>query len=458
MKNKQLYSFLLVLTFLFGLSFTASKAHAAQWKQEPSLLVANKSSNGYATTIKDKIYYFQDQIVQIYNLSDNSWTFGNCLPLTYTQCTYATHNEKVYVISGISGTTQTGRVVIYNTITDSWTTGKAIPHPIQGATAQTINGKIYVIGGAPSDYKSKYVQIYDIVSNSWTVKTIPKLLIGSASQLYNGEIYIFGGFDLTNNYNDVNIYNPATNTWRSGPSMNIRKRDVATVLYGTKIYVMGGRDANTLDNVEILDLETNTWSSGANLTLKRKGAQAILVNDKIYLMGGLILDMGFLTLVESLQLNSIESLEPQLKVVIKPEEQLQLTINEDMAKNKKMLWSSSDPTIVTVDSDGMIKAIQEGNAIITVTSSDHSYTETIKVLVVNNAAKYRLTIDLKSDEKCKLTIDDAKDLIGNWVSMDSTIATVTEKGSVTAVAKGLTIVTGYNDNGVEVGQIYIMVK
>lgn len=456
MKNKQLLSFILLFALLFGLSFSTSQAYAAQWKSEPSLLVTNKSS-GYATTIKDKIYFLQDQIVQIFNLSDNTWKLGSCSPFTTEQCSYSVYNEKIYVIGGASNSVQTGRVAIYNTTTDSWSTGKTMTYPVHAATAQTINGKIYVVGGRPAN-KNNYVQIYDIASNSWTVKTIPKGIFNSTSQAYNGEIYVIGGYDLTNNYNQVNIYNPVTNTWRNGTPMNVARRSLTSVLCENKIYVIGGVGTDSLDTVEILDLKTNTWSYGVNLTIKRAVPAATFVNGKIYLMGGSITNLGHLTLVESFQTNPTESTDAQLKVVLEPEEQLQLTVNEDLAVNKKMLWSSSDPSIVTVDSDGKTKAIQDGNAIITVKSSDNSYFETIKVLVVNNATKYRLTIDLNPGDKCKLTLDDAKDLIGNWVSMDPTIATVTEKGNVTAIAKGLSIVTGYDDNGVEIGHIYIMVR
>lgn len=146
------------------------------------------------------------------------------------------------------------------------------------------------------------------------------------------------------------------------------------------------------------------------------------------------------------------------KLVLEPDEQLQLSVDEDIAENTKMTWASSDSTITTVDSNGLIKTLKKGNSIITVKLEDNSYTEQIKVLVVDNAKEYRLTIDLKVGEKFRLTIDDAEDLVGSWTSLDSTVATITDKGRVTTVKTGLTIVTGYDEDGKEVGQVYVRVR
>lgn len=155
--------------------------------------------------------------------------------------------------------------------------------------------------------------------------------------------------------------------------------------------------------------------------------------------------------VEDLQIRT-------LKVVLEQNEKLQLSIDEDLTENTKLEWSSSDNTVAAVDKNGMVTAIQNGNTVITVKSNDGTYTEEIRVLVIEDAKEYRLVIDLKVGEKCRLTIDDAEDLVGGWSSMDPTIATVTNKGRVTAIKKGLTIVMAVDENGNEVGQVYIRVK
>ena len=62
-------------------------------------------------------------------------------------------------------------------------------------------------------------------------------------------------------------------------------------------------------------------------------------------------------------------------------EQLKVTVLPENAYNKKVTWSSSDSSVVTVDENGYIKALKEGKAIITVISEDGNYKATCEVNV-----------------------------------------------------------------------------
>lgn len=42
--------------------------------------------------------------------------------------------------------------------------------------------------------------------------------------------------------------------------------------------------------------------------------------------------------------------------------------------------------------------------------------------------------------------------------MDTSIATVTSKGEVTAVSKGLALITATDSNGTVIGQVYVRVR
>lgn len=65
-------------------------------------------------------------------------------------------------------------------------------------------------------------------------------------------------------------------------------------------------------------------------------------------------------------------------------ETLVATINPDNATNKAVSWSSSDPSVASVDDDGKVTAVSAGTATITVTSlSDPSKTATCSVTVAN---------------------------------------------------------------------------
>ncbi len=61
------------------------------------------------------------------------------------------------------------------------------------------------------------------------------------------------------------------------------------------------------------------------------------------------------------------------------------TIAPDNATNKNVTWSTSKPSVATVDNDGKVTAVDEGEAIITVTTVDGDFTDTCKVAVRKDA-------------------------------------------------------------------------
>ena len=147
----------------------------------------------------------------------------------------------------------------------------------------------------------------------------------------------------------------------------------------------------------------------------------------------------------------------KLKLVLEVNEEKQLSISEELSDNTEMEWTSSDSTIATVDENGKVKALKSGNTVITCTSEDKSYTESINVLVVD--LEYQLAVDLNVGDKCRLTVDDLSNTTNvTWSSYDSTIANVSAKGKVTATSEGLTYIVASNKDGNEIGRIYIRVR
>jgi uncharacterized protein YjdB len=146
-----------------------------------------------------------------------------------------------------------------------------------------------------------------------------------------------------------------------------------------------------------------------------------------------------------------------LKLVLEINEFKQLSVTDDLSDNAELTWTSSDASVATVDANGKVKALKSGNTVITVTSEDKSYTDTIKVLVVD--LDLQLSVDLFIGETCRLTVDDLLDTVKvTWTSYDPTIATISSKGKVAAVGKGLTYITATDDQGKEIGKIYIRVR
>ncbi|MDW2799910.1 Ig-like domain-containing protein [Clostridium boliviensis] len=151
--------------------------------------------------------------------------------------------------------------------------------------------------------------------------------------------------------------------------------------------------------------------------------------------------------------------ETKLKVVLEVAESLRLSVDDDLNVNAQMSWSSSDPTVATVNEKGIVSALAPGNTVITVKSVDGSYTDYINVLVVENADDYRLAIDLKIGETARLTADDFTNTANiTWAPMDSSIANVTSKGKVTALSKGLVLISAKDAEGNIIGRVYVRVR
>ena len=153
------------------------------------------------------------------------------------------------------------------------------------------------------------------------------------------------------------------------------------------------------------------------------------------------------------------TIEAKLKVVLEVAESLRLSVDDDLNVNTQMSWSSSEPTVATVSEKGIVTALAPGNTVITVKSADGSYTDYINVLVVENADDYRLAIDLKIGETARLTADDFTNTANiTWAPMDSSIANVTTKGKVTALSKGLVLISAKDADGNIIGRVYVRVR
>lgn len=132
--------------------------------------------------------------------------------------------------------------------------------------------------------------------------------------------------------------------------------------------------------------------------------------------------------------------------------------------SKAVKWSSSNDSVATVDSDGNVKAIAAGNAIITA-ETINGKTASCSILVYEN---HIISINL-SDSKISLkeggsykinasispsnTTDD-KTL--TWTSSNPSIASVDSDGNVTAKKAGTTVITATSVNGIT-AQCQVMV-
>lgn len=128
--------------------------------------------------------------------------------------------------------------------------------------------------------------------------------------------------------------------------------------------------------------------------------------------------------------------------------QLTATVMPENATDKTVTWISTKPEVATVDENGVVTAIKAGRATITAKIGDIKATCMVtvekKVVEVTEIKLDRTTASLEEGETLTLTAtvapDDATDKLVTWSSSKPEIATVDEKGVVSAIKAGRAII------------------
>ena len=137
--------------------------------------------------------------------------------------------------------------------------------------------------------------------------------------------------------------------------------------------------------------------------------------------------------------------------------QIAVTIKPDNATNRTLVWTSSNPSVATVNSKGVVKALKSGTVTITAKTKDGKIiaTSTITVEVapkqIESLSFAQKNVSVKKGESLGLVVKVEPTLLSNekltWLSSDSKIATVDENGVVTGVSAGKTTITVISSNG-----------
>lgn len=133
---------------------------------------------------------------------------------------------------------------------------------------------------------------------------------------------------------------------------------------------------------------------------------------------------------------------------------LSYTITPTNATNTDVTWSTTDSSIVSVDSKGNVKAVAAGTAVVILRTADGIYMSTCSITVKEKATG--LAFDVSNLElyigktytiKVTPTPATATDYTLTWSSLDATIASVDSNGTITAKAAGRTMITATTSTG-----------
>lgn len=123
------------------------------------------------------------------------------------------------------------------------------------------------------------------------------------------------------------------------------------------------------------------------------------------------------------------------------------------ATNKRLDWTSSAESVVTVGKDGGVKARGLGEATIIARTKDGGFEATcdISVVIIKSVYLNKSSLSLAVSKSETLiprsTVSNGYEVIYTWTSSDEDIATVDENGRVTAKKSGIAGITVTTDPG-----------
>ena len=133
------------------------------------------------------------------------------------------------------------------------------------------------------------------------------------------------------------------------------------------------------------------------------------------------------------------------------------TVSPSDAEDKSVTWSSSNTSVASVSSSGVITAKTVGNATITVKTNDGAKTATCQVTVKSKAIPVtgislnKTTLSLASGDSetlyATITPSNATDQTVSWTSSNTSVATVSSTGLVTAKTVGNATITATTTDG-----------
>jgi uncharacterized protein YjdB len=156
------------------------------------------------------------------------------------------------------------------------------------------------------------------------------------------------------------------------------------------------------------------------------------------------------------KVTSVKLNKDSLTLGLDKSETLVATVSPSNATNQTVTWSSSNPAVASVSSNGKLTGLKEGTTTITVRTSDGGKTATCKVTVKDvvkvkgvrlNESSVTLGVDDTYTLKATVNPSDATNTNVTWKSSNTSVATVNSSGKVTAKKEGTATITVTTEDG-----------
>ena len=219
-------------------------------------------------------------LVEIFNNSNKVWMPGDDMPHTQQYCEAEIVGNQIFVVGdwfrGSSNPVQypTGRVQIYNITNESWSSGTSMPSERGLGGMAEANGFLYYAGGVrnPSgnDATNKTFR-YDPVNDNWTIMADMNQPRASFELInFHGLLYAVGGFQGTQTWNRqaldyVERYDPSTNVWTNLSSLPVGMYGWGGTVLNDEIILVGGYNGGSKRTVYHWNPVEDIWSNGVNI-------------------------------------------------------------------------------------------------------------------------------------------------------------------------------------------------
>ena len=202
-----------------------------------------------------------------------------------------------------------------------------------------------------------------------------------------------------------------------------------------------------IDSDEFADLSADGVLSG-----KLKGALTVTITSKENVEKP---KTATLKVNVSQPVKSITLDETEFNVGNGDSRQLNAEVGPEEADDKSVVWESQDPEIATVSKNGSVKGVGTGSTTITCTAGDGSGVSASATVTVITAVKkitaaeksITLIDDDSSTISVEVTPEDATNPRVVWSSSDTSIATVSASGTVTAQSAGTCVISAEAEDG-----------
>jgi N-acetylneuraminic acid mutarotase len=245
-------------------------------------------------------YPSKTETVEIYDTKNNTWTYAAQLPLRMDHVAADSHNGKLYVVGGSTGSqnTKTNKLFIYDPGLNIWREGKSMPTARAALTANFVDGLMYAVGGQnSSNLPVSTNEAYDPSTDSWTTRaSMPTARHHTASAVVDGELYVIGG-RITERLSTVPFqnldsnekYDPRTNTWSQLEPMPSKRSGLGAASINGNIYAFGGQaPLRVYDNNEKYNPKADEWTLQSPMPTPRHGLASVpdTIKNNIYVIGG----------------------------------------------------------------------------------------------------------------------------------------------------------------------------